>query len=220
MVIFFKEFLIRKEAVVVKRHWHPVNLFMLNKELTVNLLRAKVQTVQGKNCGTQIFIMEDLNLSLLTLFVRAYFNKRLSSLWAIFLQWSQSIGIPGGCWQKRFWTLSSSSTRRALNWWICHCLRFIKVPVFTSGHFHSGRGNAQAAPVGSLVSGCYVIAVKVWEIYLAARFLGLFYVLCALVLIQYWYWLWGWWRVFLWVLYHFFPQICILNLTLFYSLLD
>lgn len=37
---------------------------------------------------------------------------------------------------------------------------FMKVPVFTSGRFRSRGGNAQAA-VGSLVSGCYLIAVSV-----------------------------------------------------------
>ncbi|TWW56793.1 Sodium/potassium-transporting ATPase subunit beta-1-interacting protein 3 [Takifugu flavidus] len=52
----------------------------------------------------------------------------------------------------------NSTGFESINLWL---FIFMKVPVFTSEHFHSRRGNAQAAPVGSLVSGWYLIAVKV-----------------------------------------------------------
>lgn len=115
--------------------------------------------------------------------MRAYFNKRPGSM-----QTMSPLNVPE---RWRSWRLLAEKVPNVelLNSTGFESTNlplfiFMKVPVFTSGHFHSRRGNAQAAPVGSLVSGWYLIAVKVCENYYAASCLGLF-VLCVWVLIQY-----------------------------------
>lgn len=121
-------------------------------------------------------------MSALALFMRAYFNKRPGSMQAV-----SPLNFPE---RRRSWRLLAEKVPNVellLNWTGFESINlplfiFMKVPVFTSGHFHSRRGNAQAAPVGSLVSA--LIAVKVCENYYAASCLGLF-VLWVWVLIQY-----------------------------------
>lgn len=123
-------------------------------------------------------------MSALALFMRADFNKRPGSMQVV-----SPLNFPE---RRRSWRLLAEQVPNSellLNSTGFESINlplfiFLKVPVVTSGHFHSRRGNAQAASVGSLVSAWYLIAVKVCENYYAASCLELF-VLCVWVLIQY-----------------------------------